>query len=357
VEPLVGRDLELGVLAAAAQAPGRRAVLLTGEAGSGKTRMLSEVANLPPAAHTWTLRGYEPESIAPLASAADLLHELLGEWRWDEAEVVRLFEAARRALDARPGPLRVLVDDAQWLDGASAALVHYLLRGTAADLLVVAAGRPHPVTGSLHDAITGLLPPESVQAVHLGPLDEQATTALLRSIDASLSEEDVAGFSRAAGGSPFWLRLLAQEGGSTATTSLVRTRLSACSRDAAELARLLAVAARPLSPTDAARVLGWPADRVGPAASALIGRGLVSERHGEIAVSHDLVRDAVVSATASRAASTASWRDGSRTATACPLFSRPSGTAPPPETPWETCSPASSCRRSAGCSTARPSPP
>ena len=294
VEPLVGRDLELGLLRAAAEATGRRAVVLTGEAGSGKTRMLSEAAALPPAAQTWTLRGYEPESIAPLASAADLLHDLLGDWRWDETEVVRLFEAALRALDARAGPLRVLVDDVQWLDGATSALVHYLLRGTAADLLVVAAGRPHPVTGSLHEAITGLLPPGSVQAVHLGPLDEQSTAALLRSIDSSLNEEEVAEFSRTAGGSPFWLRLLAQEGGSTATTALVRTRLSACSRDAAELARLLAVAARPLSSTDAAQVLGWPTDRVGAAASALIGRGLVSERHGEIAVSHDLVREAVV---------------------------------------------------------------
>ncbi|MDP9181655.1 MAG: LuxR C-terminal-related transcriptional regulator, partial [Actinomycetota bacterium] len=43
-----------------------------------------------------------------------------------------------------------------------------------------------------------------------------------------------------------------------------------------------------------AKVLGWPADRVGAAASGLLGRGLASERHGEITVSHDLVREAVV---------------------------------------------------------------
>ena len=294
VEPLVGRDVELGLLSAAARATGPRAVLVTGDAGSGKTRLLSEAAALPPAARTWTLRGYEPESITPLAPAADLLNDLLGGRRWDEPEVVRLFESALRALDDQPGPLRLLVDDVQWLDGATSALVHYLLRGTAADLLVVTAGRPHPATGALHDAISGLLPPTALQTVHLGPLDQESTTALLRSIDPSLNEEEVAGYSRAAGGSPFWLRLLAQEGGSTATTALVRTRLSACSRDAGELARVLAVAARPLSSTDAAEVLGWPSDRVAAAAAALTGRGLVSERHGELAMSHDLVRDALV---------------------------------------------------------------
>ncbi len=294
MEPLVGRDAELHVLRAAAAATGPRAVVVTGEAGSGKTRLLAEVAALPPASRTWSLRGYEPESIAPLAAASELLHDLLGERRWDEPDVVRLFEAALRALDTKVGPLRLLVDDVQWLDGATAALVHYLLRGTAADLLVVTAGRPHPATGSLHDAVTGLLPQHALHALTLGPLDEESVEALVRSIAPAASDEDVRGYNQAAGGSPFWLRLLAQEGGSTATTALVATRLGACSRDSAELARLLAIAARPLSTTDVAEILGWPADRVPPAAAALLVRGLVAERHGELAISHDLVREAVV---------------------------------------------------------------
>lgn len=290
----MGRDAELALLRDAAAGCGARAVVVTGEAGSGKTRLLAEAAQLAPRARTWTLRGYEPERIAPLAPASELLHDLLGERRWDEPDVVRLFELALASLDALPGPLRLLVDDVQWLDGATAALVHYLLRGTAADLLVVAAGRPHPATGSLFDALSGLLPPRDLHTVQLGPLDPESMAALVRSIAPSASDEQVADYSRAAGGSPFWLRLLAQEGGSAASATLVRTRLGACSRDATELARLLAVAARPLSATDAGQVLGWPTDRVPPAAAGLLGRGLVSERHGELVVSHDLVRDAVV---------------------------------------------------------------
>lgn len=294
MEPVVGREAELAVLRAAAAGSGPRAVVITGEAGSGKTRLLAEVAALPPASRTWSLRGYEPESIAPLASASELLHDLLGEHRWAEPEVVRLFEATLRALDTQQGPLRLLVDDVQWLDGATAALVHYLLRGTAADLLVVAAGRPHPATGSLHDALFGLLPPDACRALCLGPLAEESMQALARLIAPAASDEDVRGYSRAAGGSPFWLRLLAQEGGSEGTAALVGRRLTACPRDSAELARLLAVAARPVSTTDAAEVLGWPTERVPPAAAALLARGLVAERHGELVISHDLVREAVV---------------------------------------------------------------
>ncbi|HUR14517.1 MAG TPA: AAA family ATPase [Mycobacteriales bacterium] len=294
MEPVVGRDSELAVLRAAAGATGRGVVTVTGEAGSGKTRLLAEVAAMPPAARSWTLRGHEPESIAPFASAGELLHDLLGQWRAQSADMMHILEAALAALDEHRGPRRLLVDDAQWLDGATSALVHYLLRGTRGDLLVVAAGRPHPGTGGLHDALTGLLDVGAVRSLRLEPLDEEAAGALVRSIDPAADAVVVAEYRRAAGGSPFWLRLLAQDSGRTATTALVRTRLAACGRDAAELVRLLAVTARPLATSDVGQVLGWELSRVAPAAASLVARGLVSEQHGVLAASHDLVREAVL---------------------------------------------------------------
>lgn len=294
MEPLVGRDRELALLAAAAAATGRRAVVVIGDAGSGKTRLLAETAALPPATQQWTVRGHEPESMAPLAAAAELLRDLLGDDRWDQPDVAWIFESAHRALDAKPGSQRLLLDDVQWLDSTTIALLHYLLRAATNDLLVVAAGRPHPATGGLHDALSGLLGPAAVTGIRLAPLDETAAVALVRSINPSAGSAAAAECWRAAGGSPFWLRLLAQERGRTTATTLVQSRLDACSRDAAALARLLAVAARPLPTHAAAHVLGWPAERVADAARGLTAKGLVTERQGDLAISHDLVREAVV---------------------------------------------------------------
>lgn len=294
MEPVVGRDRELAVLRAAAQDHGRGAVLVTGDAGSGKSRLLAVAASLPPVGPQWTVRGYEPESVAPLAAASALLADLVGEQRWSVGDVARLFEAAHRALEARRGPARLLIDDVQWLDETTVALLHYLVRAATGDLLVIAAGRPGAAVAQLQEALIGLLGLDAVTRLELGGLDEAACLALVRTIDPAAGRATAARYRAATDGSPFWLRLLAEDDGGTTTAGLVRSRLEACPEDAAALARLLAVAARPLPVEVAAKLLDRTGAQVTAAAAALAARGLVVQRHGAVSTAHDLIREAVV---------------------------------------------------------------
>lgn len=267
-------------------------MLVTGEAGSGKTRLLEEAAALP-GRRWWSVRGYEPESVAPMAACAGLLRDLHVELATLDEDVVRRFEAAHRRLAAITEPVGLVVDDVQWLDSTSAALLHYLVRAHAGDVLVVAAGRPQMETARWFDALSGLLGKASC-AIDLRPLDAAAAVALVRSLDPAVSQAAAEDYHQAAGGSPFWLRLLVQDSTRTASHAIVRGRLEACPPDAAALARLLAVAARPVPAEAAAGLLGWSSDRLATATAALTTRGLVALRHGELAITHDLVAEALV---------------------------------------------------------------
>src|SRR5215813_1559242 len=166
----VGRAEELERLEAAGHAAiagDVEAVVVVGEPGAGKSRLLAEAAKRIPVGRQFQVAGYEPERQVPFAAAADLLRALaglggagrrLGELVFDAPrgkvsalEPVRILEAAHRALTAA-GPAVVLADDLQWVDGLSLALCHYLVRAgetSGAPLALIAAGRPSATEASL----------------------------------------------------------------------------------------------------------------------------------------------------------------------------------------------------------------
>jgi hypothetical protein len=130
----VGRIDELALLSAivAAGYDGDvAAAVAVGDPGSGKSRLLSEVAERAERSNAFRVVGYEPERQVPLGSAVDLLRALsdststgrrLGALAFDAAweerstlEPMRVFEAAHRVL-RETGPTLVLVDDLQWVD-------------------------------------------------------------------------------------------------------------------------------------------------------------------------------------------------------------------------------------------------
>ncbi len=166
VAPLVGRQASFSHLVRSfqqAQQGQPQAVLIVGEAGIGKTRLTREwvawaaaQGALVLAGHAFEMGGrlpYQPlvdalrprleEENAPEDLLEDLwlaeLSRILPELRVrypdlptpTEDELTakgRLFEAVARLLDAlaRSGPLVLLLDDLQWVDGASLDLVRYL---------------------------------------------------------------------------------------------------------------------------------------------------------------------------------------------------------------------------------------
>jgi len=200
-EPLIGRDREIAMLREEAMPrPGRRAVLISGEPGIGKTRHAAAAAvEAHGAGARVVLARCPPESVVPFEPWVRAIGELAlaGDEEWRAAlagaagpELAALIpeldqagefgergsagggmvsaEGARyrllRGIGAALGraaaedPLYIVLDDAQWCDPASAqALGHLLESPPAAELtLVVTAregemGRGHPVSRAISD--------------------------------------------------------------------------------------------------------------------------------------------------------------------------------------------------------------
>jgi hypothetical protein len=175
----VGRVGELAALAEVARAAARdqvAAAFIIGDPGSGKSRLLAEAAACADLRDQFRVVGYEPEREVPLAAASDFLRALtgatphghrleafvfgVGSADASSLEPIRVFEAAHRALSA-VGPALALVDDLQWVDDLSLALLHYLVRAAATSgdsLALIAAGRPSHNATSFADSLAQTLP-------------------------------------------------------------------------------------------------------------------------------------------------------------------------------------------------------
>ena len=310
----VGRHDELASLAGlVARAPRERAptaALIVGEPGSGKSRLLREaIADLDPR-RCVVLAGFEPMQQVALAAVGDLLRRLtevanhgdrlealaFGDLQRRSQGALPVFEAAHRAAEAF-GSLVIAVDDLQWLDSQSLALLDYLVKAAEATrhaLVVIAAARRSPVAGSFAGAIAGALPDARRTTLELGGLPLEAGVALARTIDDRLDADAAEELWRRTAGSPFWLEALARGHGSTDGSRLVGDRLRALSPDAAELLNLLGVGARPFGRDQLAELARWPHSRLDHAARELVVRGLAVEEYGAIRLAHDLIREAAV---------------------------------------------------------------
>ena len=311
----VGRPDEVGALREVCAHPEDRlaAALVVGAAGSGKSRLISEVVASLSDQEVVALAGYEPEQGIALSTARGLLERAtglpggeavdrlaFGATDAGPVEPVRLFEATHRALGAL-GPLTIFVDDLQWADDQSLALLHYLLRaagGAGRSLSVVAAARPSRRATTFEEALTGLLDSSQVVMIELGPLDRVAGVMLAAELIGGGDEAAAVRIWEAAAGSPFWIELLTgSEQPERDVRILVEKRLRGAGGDAASLLAMLAVAARPM-PLDAlADLLGMSPDRAEAAAGDLQRRRLAVQEGPLLATAHDLIREAVAAGT------------------------------------------------------------
>lgn len=215
---LLGRDAELATVMTHLIAPQRPApiiVLVTAEAGMGKTRLLSELAQRARMQGALTLAGsaYEEEGRLPYGPVHDalldfmqiqpreVLQDQLGDLLPDlgklipelhavhrdsqredvdrETQRLRLFSAVAEAIEriTAASPLLLLLDDLQWADEATLQLLHYLLRQPrSAGLVVVATYREEEMRENV--ALAGIAR-EQGSYIHLGPLTEPDIALLL----------------------------------------------------------------------------------------------------------------------------------------------------------------------------------
>ena len=310
---LVGRAAELAALVDVCRVADRvrapAVALVVGEPGDGKTRLVAEACARIKAPHRVRVGGYEPESGIPLGAARELLRllsvgtegalveRLLFGSRTGGGDTLQLFEAAARAMTARPS-LHVVVDDLQWVDDTSIALLHYAVRAaesTGYPLVLLAAGRPTAASARLGDSLSAVVAdPDRLVRLDLVPLDRSAGTDLVRSLDPGLDEVTAGQVWERAGGSPFWIEVLVLERTGRAAGTALERRLRAAAGDAAALVAVLAVAGRPLERPVLADVVQQPTARVERAVVDLVALGLARDDSGEIAVAHSIVRERVL---------------------------------------------------------------
>lgn len=248
--PMVGRDHHRPRLDAAwraVQGGEGRALLVTGEAGVGKTRFLADwLERVEPGARQWTLFGTEEGLYAPFAPLGRLLGERLGVSAELEPEAARValerglsqhgiddaaaLQAARVLFglgtrgDGGLGPGReelierlaelvlalvgrapavLAVEDLHWVDHSSLAVLERLVeRGARGPLLVVMTSRP-----GIHERWPVAA---SMPSLELGRLDPAASTALVEGFAGGLPPRVVHTIVQQSAGIPLLLEELSR---------------------------------------------------------------------------------------------------------------------------------------------------
>ncbi|WP_121161864.1 BTAD domain-containing putative transcriptional regulator [Micromonospora pisi] len=332
-ELFVGREAELAVLgeaAAEAVSGGPRIVLLTGEAGAGKTSVLSrfrrelagqgwlvtvgrcpEVEGAPPAwAWVEVLRRLAEEvppgdlapALAPLLDDTD--REVggdvaAGRFRLHCAVVTWLRAAAARR------PVAILLDDLHAADAETLLLLTSAAELTDVAILFVVAFRPADNSDRLAESLASLAR-RSPRRIQLGGLAATDVHRLIGSfIRTTLDPDTVAALAERTGGNPFYVResaqLLASEGALVATSEVpegvrdvLRRRLSRLPESAVAVLRLAAVAGREADVETLVEAADADEGTVLDGLEAGLVAGLLIEpAPGRVRFVHGLVRDTI----------------------------------------------------------------
>ena len=324
---LFGRDAESAAIRdrLASIGAGGGALLVVGEPGVGKTALLDAAGEQASSdgVDVLTVTGVDVESTLPFAGLHHLLRNLLG--GLDRLPQVRA-QALRTVFGlvdgAPPEPfliglavldllnhqasersILVLVDDAQWLDQETSAVLAFVARRLTADpVLLVAATRPGHST-TLIDSITDRL--------GLGPVDDASAAALLQLHAPGLSATSRRQVLRWAAGNPLALLELPEAIGHTGgrllhptrsgqvpTTERLRSAFATRALNLPDAARAILLIAATNDSDDFAEALAAASGMTGSALNELdaapaVRAGLLRINAGTVHFRHPLVRTAV----------------------------------------------------------------
>jgi DNA-binding CsgD family transcriptional regulator len=330
--PFVGRDAELGALAEALELRSERpGLLIGGEAGIGKTRLLGQFSSRAAAFGATVIRGgclplgASTLPFAPFVEALGRLRESLGD---DEAifggtdaralaallpelgarptrepERIRLYEAARAVFDRVPDPTLLVIEDVHWADRSSLELLSYLMRRLRQGrTLVVASFRSEAVADEAPGSVLAeLVASDRARRIDVPPLEGLALDALVRAVRPDGSADTLAAIATRSEGNPFFARELAASGWlpgralPPTVRELLRIRLQGIAEPARQVLELVAVAGRSVDGELIEAVFGGSAAELDQGLAEGIAHGLLMNdaETTRVALHHELLGDAV----------------------------------------------------------------
>jgi ATP/maltotriose-dependent transcriptional regulator MalT len=327
-------ELELAFREAASRRPGL--VLLGGDSGIGKTRMVRELERL--ATDAVVLRGeaveqsdgelpYAPllAALRPLVRERHPALEQLGRGsraqlaallpgledaqgppsQHDPSAQLRLFEAVLELLDllSEAQPLVLILEDMHWADRSTRSFAAFLARSLRRERVMLLLTfrtdelhRRHP----LRPLVSELDRLERARRIDLGPLDREELAEVLADILGDTPSESLVGrlFSRSEGNPLYTEELLAAglDGRGAPPQSLrdaFMLRIERLSADAQLAARAIAVG-RALDEATIARLTGIEADELHAALrEAVSEQVLIAGEDGRFGFRHALLREAL----------------------------------------------------------------
>ncbi|MCH7857052.1 MAG: AAA family ATPase [Gemmatimonadetes bacterium] len=343
--PMVGREPELKFLHTrlAAHKTEPQLIVVLGEAGIGKTRLIDEAMRRIrlDGVRTLVARGAEFEDCIPLNPIIDVLQQLSGEdlsalgepWvtvlrglmprAHGAPEKVmppplRPLSLSRRLMEAflllfehlsRHQPLILFLDDVHWMDETSLAVIQFVRRRAKGDLTIVLVLTTELVQkrACVQEFMTSINGEYEHLAVE--ELDPTAAQAIVDHLtQGSLPSRTLESICALGAGNAFYLTELATEANAgrmeftaepnepalpPSVQNLLQPRLSELSTDAHNLLAVLAVSGQRQPLADAAKMLNKAPATLIEVNEELLRSRLVSEDEAGCRIAHPLVRRAV----------------------------------------------------------------
>ena len=356
---MIGRVAELSALerwlsAEDSSLRSERVLLLSGDPGVGKTRLLAETAVRTHDAGTLVLGGRSPEeTLVPFQPFLEALGHYVSEASVEElrvtahehgADLARLLPALRRRMPELPAtaagdteteryrlfeavasllgevsarrPVLIVLDDVQWADRPTLMLLRHLARARqTARISIIGAYRATEVwSEGFAAAITGLRHERLLKQIEISGLLERDTARLVAARVGRPGDEDfIRALHAETEGNPFFIEEilrhlqdtgvsphearaadLARVGLPEDVREVISRRLERMSEDALESLRVAAVIGREFDAALLEQVVGLDEDRFLAGLEEALAAGLIDEAprpQGRYVFAHTLIRE------------------------------------------------------------------
>jgi DNA-binding CsgD family transcriptional regulator len=289
------RELEQVLDAAAA---GRGAtVLISGEAGIGKTRLASEGVSRARAAGFEVRLGHSIDLVGSELPFQPFAHALRPEWTVHGSRL-QVFEHTLEILGAvaSAAPLLVVLEDVHWADVSTLDLIGFLahnLDDRRVALLVTYRPDEVPSAARLRRLADGVRRSDTGRLLELGPLTRAELTALLGASATAVTETII---SRSEGNPFFAQELLAAAGAGELPPRLrdvLTARIADLDKTAQSLLRVAAAAGRDVSYPLLSAVTALPDRDVHESLRAAVEHGALVVDGSRLRFRHALLAEAV----------------------------------------------------------------